>query len=319
MDSQSWRTAGVPEWQIEPGVCLHFDGTKSPNVAARETKWPYIYTYEDYISSKEANDINSVGYWSMDRGFWAPAGSLNTILTPALVQKYDADRPLDFITEPVPCASLDPAFGGDGCILQFGLKGKNKVGRESISLTEHREITISAVSGDEIDYQIARQTIEQCQAEGVTPANFSIDSTGVGRGVAAIIAQEWGDIEKVEFGGAPSNNPVSSDDNRPCKDVYDRKVTELWFHIKELVRSRRLGGLYKEAMAQFCSREYTIKGRKYTIDSKDICRKKIGRSPDHADAIAALCQLLNAETTNYKQQWDELVNQTNELWETSYA
>ena len=24
VDSQSWRTAGVPEWQIEPGVCLHF-------------------------------------------------------------------------------------------------------------------------------------------------------------------------------------------------------------------------------------------------------------------------------------------------------
>lgn len=317
IDSERWVTKGVPEWQVDRGVCLHFDGLKSPNVTRGGTKWPYIYTFEDYEQGQRLKDENSVSYWSMDRGFWAPQGTLHTVLTPALITKYNAEGELYFRNEPTPVAGLDPAFGGDGCILRFGLMGVLSSGSMGIQLTDMLDIELSAISLDEADYQIARKVINECERRGVKPENCAVDSTGVGRGVAAILRQEWGDCHKVEFGGSPSDKPVSEDDKRSCNEVYDRRVTELWFDVRELVKRGGLGGMRREEVVQFCSREYGLRGRKYRLDTKEECRKKIGRSPDHADAVAVLVQLLAKDygTSTSSGEWASYVLTSQDMYE----
>jgi hypothetical protein len=46
-DTIEWRTAGVPEWQLDPGIALRFDGRDSPNVFGFN-KHKYIYTLDDW-------------------------------------------------------------------------------------------------------------------------------------------------------------------------------------------------------------------------------------------------------------------------------
>ena len=134
-----------------------------------------------------------------------------------------------------------------------------------------------------------------------------MDKTGTGRGVYAILVTEWGPVLGVEFGGSPSDKPASSADPRPSSEVYDRKVTELWYSCQEFLLTQQLKGIYDEAAIEFCSREYTIKNKKICLDTKEECKKKIGRSPDHADAISVLVELartLGAVAGTYQKQSD---------------
>jgi hypothetical protein len=184
---------------------------------------------------------------------------------------------------------LDPGFGGDECVLRFGEWGDVEGGRRVLEVKEKVPIRISAKSKDPVDYQIARQTIAECTKRRVKPECFGLDATGTGRGVAAILSEEWSPlIHKVEFGGTPSDNPVSQDNPTSCRDAYDRQVTELWMDLRELLVSGQLKGLDRDTVVQFCSRVYFYKGKKIAIETKEDCKKRLGRSPDDADSVVVM-------------------------------
>lgn len=290
VDHERWPTAGVREWSIEPGLCVHFDGEKSPNVLGKQTKWPYIYTYEDFKRRKQ--DHASIQYWSQDRGFWAPEGTLSTVLSEVAVQKYDGEGRFTFLSRRIPVAFMDTGFGGDNCTAVFGTMGDIEGGKLGLQIDERLVIEPTVESPDEIDYQMARRFIEECKKRGVEPRHAGMDATGTGRGAFAIAATEWGaELQRVEFGGAPSDLIASAEDPRPAKEVYDRKVTELWYSVREVLYARQLKGLYKDAIIQFCTRLYTLWAKKIKLDTKEDCKEKLGRSPDDADAVAGLVEV----------------------------
>jgi len=294
VESSTWKTKGVEKWNLPSGRADHFDGFKSPNVVAGKTLYKYLYTYEDYTAARaNSQERQTIQLWSSARGFWTPAGVLKTIFDEVMVEKYGYGK---FIWQSYsePIASLDPAFGGDGCILQFADYGDLPNQRIGIQLKEFINIQADPTSKDVIDYQIARRVMVECDKRRIRPEKFAMDATGTGRGVYAVLKQEWGDVLRVEFGGAPSAKSSSSADPRPSDEVYDRRVTELWYSAREFLLSDQLKGLYHEATVQFCSREYTIKKPKICLDTKEECKKKIGRSPDHADAIVVLIELCRA-------------------------
>ena len=315
-DSTEWRTKGVPEWQYEPGVAIRFDGTKSPNVEAAikagvdengicrngerwKDPWPFIYTYADSVAAMDPERINTLSYWVQDRGFQPPDGTLNTVLTSEAIER-NGREPFLFHSSKRTIAFLDPAFGGDKCILQFAEVGKTSedsgvgsyAGKEGIQLTEFVELIIDPSSGVEIERQIAEQTKSHCQMKKVAPHDFGLDATAIGRGVAYAIAEIWNpNIRRVEFGGLPSERAASPTDYRPEKEVYDRKVTALWFRVREMVLNGQLRGIYREAEIEFIARTYEIKSKKYSVMKKTDMKEAIGYSPDHADAIAGVCEV----------------------------
>jgi hypothetical protein len=291
VESETWKTKGVKAWSLPSGRADHFDGFKSPNVIAGKTVHRYLYTYEDYRAAKaNSQERQTIQLWSNDRGFWTPAGVLNTVFDEVMIEKYGSGE-LMWQSHSEQIASLDPAFGGDGCILHFADYGDLPSGRFGIQLRDFISIQGDPTSKDEIDYQIASRVVLECDKRRIRPEKFAMDKTGTGRGVYAILRQTWGEVLGVEFGGAASTKPASSADSRKSCDVYDRKVTELWYSCREFLLGEQLKGFYPEATIQACSREYTIKARKICLDTKDECKKKIGRSPDHFDAIAVLCEL----------------------------
>lgn len=294
VDDDSWRTAGVPKWEIDSGLCLHFDGTKSPNVKLGYKKYRGLFTSDDLdrVRKIESGE-ESINFWKFTRGFWPPEGMTQTLFSEAMCERHDVRGKHTFISKSTQLAALDPAFGGDRCTMKFATMGDiDSSGKLGITLKETVEINPKAKSKFEIDYQIAHRAIEECKRRNITPDCFALDATGIGRGVASIIAQEWStEILKVEFSAAPSKRPASSEDARPSCDVYDRKVTELWCVIREFIKASQLKGLTRVDIQELCSREYEMIARKYALNTKEKCRQKLGKSPDNADCISILCEL----------------------------
>lgn len=304
VDSERWRTAAVADFQFPPGVCLHFDGTKSPNVLAGRTIYPFLYTYEDWLRVRDNPDAQrTVSFWSQDRGFWPPEGFVNTVLTAEQIERGGARGILAFDGKTTPIGALDSGFGGDKCIARFGRMGRLKGGKLGVQVDECLEIPIMVNERDEAgkpvpaEYQIVNRIIPLAAARGVHPSHFGVECSGTGRGVAAILIQEWGEVIAVESGGAASDLPASEEDERPARSVYDRRVTELWFSVQAFVRGQQLGGLTAEDVRQFCTRTYTYASKKYSIEKKEDPKSKadlkqrLGCSPDEADALAVLIEV----------------------------
>lgn len=302
LETGTWRTKGVKEWQIDSGVCQHFPGHRSPNVKRSKTIIPYLYTYENYLDSKGKED--TLAYWVYDAGFWAPEGITNTVFDEATIQRVDGMGTFTWKSWRKGVGACDPAFGGDDCTLRFGEYGDIEDGRIGMQLREKVPIKLKQNDKTPLDYQIARQIINECQKRGVSPEDFGIDATGIGQGVASILAEEWSPlIKRISFAGSPSDVPVSQDDPRPCKEAYDRKVTELWYQCREILVAGQLRGLDRETVSQFCKRTFELKGRKISLEKKEDCKLRMGRSPDDADCVAVMAEVLRQRGLTVKRKY----------------
>jgi len=290
VEDDEWETAGVPKWQIEPGICLRFDGTKSPNIKLGYDKFPFLYTRRDLEARKAVpGGENSLGFWKFDRGFWAPAGYTDTVFSEPLIDQYDGRSQHVYTSKAVEIAGLDPAFtvDGDGCILRFALLGDMPSGKQGITLRTRYKIPIKA--GSDITYQIANFVIEQCMKRGMAPRQLGIDIGGGGKNVADVIERLWQPgIIRVDFGGAASTRPVSAQDGRPANEVYLNRVTELWYDLREFLQGEQLKGLDPTTIVELCSREWEYRGKRIALKPKDEVKKLLGRSPDDADAVAVV-------------------------------
>lgn len=290
-DVYEWETEAVKEWQLDPGIALRFDGFDSPNVKAGRTRWPYIYTLEDKESALHTPDyVGTLNYWVMDRGLHPPEGTACTVFTEQLFSRILDNSELYYIWEGevITIAFLDPAFtsGGDSCWLQFAKMGMCN-GKYCLQLIEGFEIPISPdVEAYDIDYQIARRTIQECRTRNVRPEHFGLDATAIGRGVGAIIAAEWSSaICYTQWGGSASDLPSAQNDGRPSSEVYYNKVSEYWFAVRECLESGQIRGFTNPMMTQACCRLYEMSGKKYKLEPKGDMRSRVASigSPDEMD------------------------------------
>jgi hypothetical protein len=290
VETDEWETKSIPEWQIPAGVALHFDGFRSPNVVLGETKWPFLYTWEDYVAA-QASPTDTLEYWQNDRGFYAGEGVVNTVFTEGLVERCGGYERPPFLYSSTPVAFLDPAFGGDDCVLQFGAVRQTASVRVTLALTEMLILNPLATPGKEKEYTIADQVIRACKEKGVAPFNFGVDAVGTGRGCASVIATEWdGAIQRFHSNERPSGEHGAWGD-LPANKEYDRATTEHWFRARDLLESGQLKGLHREAVVQFCSRQYAMVGKVYRLSSKQEHKESVAsrESPDKADAVVGLC------------------------------
>lgn len=289
-NDEEWQTAGVKEWEIEPGICLHFDGEKSPNIKLGRDEYTFLYSNKNLRDAREAcPNADTLGYWSNTRGFWAPDGVCNTVFTDSFVVKHGLKDLVIFASQMKMLAGLDPSFSadGDGCILRFGKMGDLPYGRMCLLVTDRVKINLK--SGEDIFYQVAEKTVEECKKRGLEPDCLGIDTTGGGTGIADIIARIWGPGQnRVGFGERASEKPASQEDNRPSHEVYSDRVTELWYNAREFGSAGQLKGLNVRDCLEFCSRPFTIKNKKIEVLPKKECKKELGRSPDDADGVVVL-------------------------------
>lgn len=294
IDDDQWETKGVEQWGIGPGVALHFDGSRSPNVIAGRTEHRFIYSFERWQQVLRMGDEyrNTLQHWSQDRGFWPPDGLQTTVFTEALVLSHDGMGRFDWIDIPQPVAALDTAFGGDDCVYTPGLLGLVRGPKLALQLLTPVLVPFNPDSSDSIDFQIAQWFIARCKRDKVEPQMAGLDSSGTGRGVAAFVDQLWSPrIHKVEFGGSASDLPASTTDPRASSEVYSNRVTELWYACRELLSSDQLRGLGDQAVKEFCSRTYEFISRRYLVEPKKKMKIRLGYSPDYADSTVVMVEV----------------------------
>lgn len=314
------------EWKTKVGgICLHFDGFKSPNVQKGRTHYPFIYTWEDYLMDCK-KDQDTVDFWKYTRGYWAPEGVRDTIFTYPMVERCDVKGKFTFLSWSHTIAGLDPAFGGDKCVWRLGKMGDIAHGKIGIQLLRKEIIQAKATSVAEVDKQIAEQAVALNGMHEVKPQHFGMDATGTGRGVFSHIYYDWSNlIHRCEFGGSASDLPATSEDVRSSMQVYDRRVTELYFAVSEFVLGMQLKGLDKNDIAQFCARKFKDEKRKKKLETKQEFRthyRQDGKncSPDDADVIAVMIDLARnlgavagmsgKGATNSAKSWLALANES---------
>lgn len=298
-EDKRWPTKAIPEWQIPTGTCLHFSGKDSPNVRAKRTIYPFLYSFENWRKVEGNPEImKTPQFWSQDLGFPPPEGALFTVMTESLIESKHAgaDDRHEFLTWVKPVAGLDPSMGNDECKLVFGLIGDIPGGLVGIQITENMVIYIDVEARDDkgdkvpVEYQIARRVRDECISRGVPAANLGVMAGG-NPGVIGVMDLEWGETTKIQESGAPSDAPASVADPRPSDEVYDRRVSELYFLVRSLVEGGQIKGIYEAAKDQLCSRLLLVNkdSRKRRIEKKEDFKPRFGRSPDDAEAVIAMC------------------------------
>jgi len=283
------------------GICLHFDGLKSPNVKAGKTIFPYMISQESINDVTSNYGVDSVQYWALVRGFFPPDGMVSKIWPNSTIER--AKQPIKFDFAPQMCATLDPAFEADDAVLHFGQLGMPVFGQRDYKINATETLVAKLDAGgtaDPKDYQLAHWVMHECRARGVEPKHFIMDCTGNARGVFAILQKEWSrEVQGIEYGGAATDRPLRGDDPRKCNDMYKYFVTELWFRASEMAKAGLIGGmsnLHRRTIDDLSSRRYELKqgtkGQVIQAETKKEVKKRLGRSPDYGDSFVGFGELL---------------------------
>jgi hypothetical protein len=299
----------MEKWETETGICLFYNGMKSPNFQAPEgepSPFPFLMDREKQADMLKLayGDANSVDYMRNAIGWWPKSGFAQTILTADVIRNANTnEEPLWDSEGMVKVAGFDTAFtaGGDRCVLSVGKLGfvrgtKNKV----LYLEKQHIIQISANATAEFEIQLAEKVVEICRAAGVQPHRFGMDVSGDGGRVGQAIIREWlkydqsgHSIVLISSMGKPTDRIAAEVDKRPCSEVYDRIVSEYWYSIYHAFRSRVIFGVdYASDLGrELCLRRYDIKNKKISIETKNDYKARVGSSPDLADSMAYLVEL----------------------------
>jgi hypothetical protein len=325
MQPEIGRPVGLQnkEWTSAKGwKCLRLDAWDSPRI--KNPKLQGLVTQGDIDDLVTRKGENSPSVWIQLHGLHPPEGSANTVLSEATLIRFHAFESVTWKTDFTVSASLDPAFGGgDDCTFRTFKRGHDTTGKMKILCWEIIQLQVSANDpSNPAEYQIAAKVRELCRARNIAPDEFVIGSTGIGRGTGAVLQREWSPrIQIVDENGSPSEMIVSEENPRPAKELYDRKVTELWFSVREFVEGDMIRGLDRATANQLCSRTYEDKGsgggRKDSIQKKD----EMLHSPNESDALAFYIHLLREKgiypkTTGVaKVQYTTDIQKAAETWD----
>lgn len=305
------QTPGTKTWEIRRpnGICIQLPGSDSPNLDG-QLGIPLI-NQEQIDRDVAFYGRDSLWFTMFNEGRMPRGHGSKRVLTRQACEKFGAfDPPIWKNPIRTRIAFLDAAYrgvGGDRCVfgeLQFGDESSDDTGsiimssildqrpnrngrRQIVALIETRLVPINVSISELPEDQIVQFVKEQCAARDIPPENFYFDS-GMRTSLVSAFGRLWSNaVNSIDCGGKPSERKVSVDIETSCRDYFFNFITELWFSVRLAVEAGQFRGLTDEVCNEFCSREWAVVGaNKIQIEPKYEMKKKIGRSPDLADAVA---------------------------------
>lgn len=295
------QTGGTKKWKTRfpGGICIQLVGSDSPNMDYPEDqppRYPFLITREAIANDVAFYGRDSLQFSMMNDGRMPRGQGMRRVITRQMCHKFGAmEEPVWVGEKRTKIGFLDAAYGsvgGDRCVfgeLQFG-PGLDKEGKELMLLAVIGTmlVPVSIKENDLPEDQIAMFCKAQCEARGILPENFGFDSTGRGTLMGAF-ARLWSAyVVPIEFGGKPTDRPVSVENSTICKEFYSKFVSELWYSVRLTIESRQFRGMTEELMQEGTMREWKIvTGNRVEVESKVEMKEKMGRSPDLFDALVA--------------------------------
>lgn len=281
------------------GRCVNLVGTDSPNFDFPEsepTRFKYLISREKIASVVSFFGKDSLEYYSQCIGVMKVGQLSRRVITPTLCKKYGA---LDDVvwkgTSLIRIGCLDASYGGDRCVIRHLDFGSDIDGKQVLSFSPCVIIPVR-IAGDKLpEEQIAEFCRDYCLRHGILPENFFYDSTGRGT-LGTSFARAWSaNVNPVEFGGRPTERPVSLDlmitDPKTgirrlklCSEHYVKFVTELWFAVRYAIEASQIRNLGQDVVEEGSMREYDrVNENKIEIETKADMKERVGRSPDLFD------------------------------------
>lgn len=287
------------------GRCVNLIGTDSPNFDTPEGIRPPFDGLINRYSIKvveHAYSKNSMQFYSQCVGKMMMNFVGKRVLTKEVCEEHGAFSSCVWKNTSVTrIGFLDPAWGGDQadrCIWGYLEFGNDQNDKEVIRFCEYKNIPLIMTSDVLPDDQIAEFIKREAHDRNILPANIFYDSTGRGT-TGAAFARVFGSTPPVPiaFGDKPTSRPVRYDmfvtepngmrRLKRCDEEYGKFVSEMWFAVRHIVECGQMRELDPEVVREFSMREYMIKpGNKTDVETKDITKKRMGCSPDLADAFA---------------------------------
>jgi hypothetical protein len=292
------------KWKTRTGVCLYFDGQRSPNMKV-EGKPPF----KGLMDREKLEQIailsggrDSPDYWRQGRGFPKAGDIQDRVLTVKILESFGATQEIVWAGMSKKCAAgLDLGFreDGDPCVADFGTVGQEHQGAMVLVHEADTVQLTQKVSGDRpYDAQIAELFLAECRKRDCHIV--ALDISGGGGTMALAIRSEaesarWPlDILPIEFGGSPSDEEYDvGGSKRKAKEMFDRRVSELWYSYRLAVQARKIRGVKIQcrAVKQLCERKVIMDEKKrWKVETKRDMKERIRRSPDDSDARVLLFQ-----------------------------
>jgi hypothetical protein len=296
-------TLNLEEWETKRGWCLHFDGTKSPNILEGKDIWP-IYGSKQLNNHKKDLGENTALFYRFVRSAEPPMGIDNTIYSDS---EFSVGKVYELPTWQetwTPLAGADPAYtnGGDRFILYFGKIGITSSGLHVLQYDGFLVLREDVTKAKERlrSYQMADQIIAACKARRISPENFGIDVTSAGNALADVVVEVWKasenlptlpPIHRVNFSGAATER-VATLDGKIARDLYCNRVSELWYSGKDYMKYGQIKGLSQSTGRELKARMYeSVKGAegfRILVETKPDMKVRLNFSPDEGDAAMIL-------------------------------
>jgi len=302
----------VWETRFMNGRCVNLVGTDSPNFdfpADEPTRFKYLISKEKIENTLSFWPKDSLEYYSQCVGVMKIGVLARRVVTREMCQLFNAQDDVTWLTNNFTrIAALDAAYSGDRCVAGYADFAKDVNG--DMILKIYPPVIVPVVIREDMiaEDQIATYLRHYATENNIKPENFFHDSTGRGS-LGTSLARIWSNLcNPVEFGGRPTNRPVSLDlfiddpetkmrRHKRCDEHYDRFVTELAFSVRYVIEGRQMRNLPSDVMDELCHRKWDkIRNDKISIEpktgtsTKPGFKERMGFSPDLADWISIIVE-----------------------------
>ena len=311
-----WQIEQVDElyrWKSELGYeVLRLDGKKSENVIARKIIYEGMLSYETMLDFMKSGE-HSGPYWAKGRGFPPLKDNAWTIVPPSWMQSQRGD-PI-YVGHVENIGIHDTALAGsDKALFGVGRWGEASGWTDisgvikpffdrtnpGLKITRYVAVLdqIFQLPKSDSTVEIVQEIMGRCNALGIKPFNLALDKTGNASGVYSHAKTFWGDILGVDFGSKSEETKVLAEDLNTAYDLYDGKVTELWFAMKRWMDPTVCAFLISPIVptaplfSHITTRRYrNVKGGRVRVEPKpEYKARNQGVSPDEADIACLLVE-----------------------------
>lgn len=296
-DMEMWETAGG-------GVCLYFDGEKSPNCQRERGKpdlFPRLTKWRDIDEELAEGGADGIGWWTYIKAFPKPGQTFDKLIDSKFLERYSAlESPVWSGSGWSVVSGLDAAWtkGGDSCMAYFGRVGVSEAGIKILA-TEPDAISLNVkVSGKgAFEEQLCVVFLDECQKRDCHVVAIDISGSG-GRLANPLkdLAHARGyklEMISVDSAGKPSEDeyPVGSIKKKGVH-LFGNRMSEVWVGFRFAIQEGWVRGLSltSKAVRELSDRRIdTDVEKRYLLEAKDEFKKRHqGKSPDSAESLVLL-------------------------------
>ena len=316
---EGWGSISEPEkttaWNTRDigGRCLNLIGTDSPNFDFSQDpvpRFPYMIHQKSIDRIIARWGMNSYQFYRYAKGTRMAGMDSKKVVTRDMCIEHHAMEQVFWWNETrTKVYAVDAAYGnigGDRCVggsIEFGRDVTGKtimcVGRPVIIPVKPHKM-----AGRSPEDQIALFVRSECERDGIPAGNVFYDATGRGS-LGTAFARMWDDgknVNPVEFGGSPTERPVSSElmirdlkDGKmrlmTAKERFSKFVTELWWSVRYVIEADQMRELPEDVMLELSRRIWrVVRGDKYEVETKEEMKERVDESPDLADWLVTACE-----------------------------